>query len=147
MTTTDSAAPTLEDTSIDHADDIAAIRRVVADVQTGFNANDEALSVAHFARNVSVGTATGAVITGLDALADFTRAALAGALHDQFARYEVTDVVFVRPDVALARKRAWATTSDGEPLDVDHAMVALYVMVKEGDRWWIAARQNTVVAR
>jgi uncharacterized protein (TIGR02246 family) len=147
MTTTHSPAPTIEDTTVDHADDIDAIRRVVADVETGFNTNDPALSIGHFARNASAGIATGAVVTGLDALTTFAEAAVSGPLRDEHARYEVDDVVFVRSDVALARKRAWATTPDGEPLDVDHAMVALYVMVKEDGHWWIAARQNTVVAR
>ena len=53
---------------------------------------------------------------------------------------------FVRPDVALVRKHARAITAEGEPLDLDHSMSALYVLTKEEGRWWIAARQNTLVA-
>lgn len=53
----------------------------------------------------------------------------------------------VRPDVALAPKHAWATDPSGEVLDPDPAMVAIYVMVKHEQRWWIAARANTIVAR
>ena len=30
-------------------------------------------------------------------------------------------------------------------LDVGHAMIALYVFVKEDGDWWVAARQNTLV--
>jgi uncharacterized protein (TIGR02246 family) len=55
-------------------------------------------------------------------------------------------VKFLRPDVAVAHKRATATTQDGEPLDVGHAMIALYVLVREDGRWWVAARQNTLVS-
>ena len=55
-------------------------------------------------------------------------------------------MVFVRPDVAVAHKRARATTADGEPIDTDQSMIALYVFVKEDGRWWVAARQNTMVA-
>jgi len=87
------------------------------------------------------------VLTGLDALTEFTAAVTAGPLREDHACYEVTDVVFVRPDAALARKRAWATTPEGDLLDADHAMVVLYVMVRDGGRWWIAARQNTLVVR
>jgi ketosteroid isomerase-like protein len=47
--------------------------------------------------------------------------------------------------VAIAHERAYATAADGRPLDVGHAMVALYVFLKEGDRWWVAARPNTLV--
>jgi uncharacterized protein (TIGR02246 family) len=53
--------------------------------------------------------------------------------------------VFVRPDVAIAHKRAWAIGPNGETIDVGHSMVALYVLVNEDDRWWVAARQNTLV--
>ena len=56
------------------------------------------------------------------------------------------EIRFVRPDVALVRKLAWATDADGKDLDVGHAMTALYVMVKSEGRWWIAARQNTLTA-
>ncbi len=53
----------------------------------------------------------------------------------------------MRPDVAVAHKRAWATTTvDGEPTDADRSMIALYVLVKEDCRWRVAARQNTMVA-
>jgi hypothetical protein len=36
--------------------------------------------------------------------------------------------------------------TSGELRDREPAMVALYVMVREQDRWWIAARANTLVA-
>jgi hypothetical protein len=41
-------SPTVEDTSIDHEDDVTAIRQVIADIETGFNTNDPDLSVGHF---------------------------------------------------------------------------------------------------
>ena len=49
--------------------------------------------------------------------------------------------------MALAYKEAYATEADGTPIDLDHAMNALYVLVKEDGRWLIAARQNTLVPR
>lgn len=136
-----SPAPTIQDPA-DHADDDRAIRRVVQDVEDGFNRNDPDLSVKHFASNASVINAAGVRVSGLAALLESNRKGLAGFLKDEFARYEVDEVEFLRPDVALAYKRARATTPEGEPLTADPAMVALYVMVKEGDRWWIAARAN-----
>jgi uncharacterized protein (TIGR02246 family) len=138
-------APTIEDTSVDHQHDLAAIRDVIADVEAGFNTNDPNLSVAHFADNASSVNVVGAQLTGRDALLEANRTGLAGFLSDQFARYDVVDVTFLRPDVAVAHKHATATTSDGEPLDAGHAMIALYVLVKQDHRWWITARQNTLV--
>ena len=143
----DDAPPRIEDTTHDHAADRAAIERVIADVEAGFNAHDAALSVAHFAANASAVSVRGAQVSGHDALLEAHRAGFAGPLRDQHARYELADVTFLRPDVAVAHKCARATTPEGEPIDVGHAMIALYVLVREGGRWWIAARQNTLVAQ
>lgn len=135
----------MNDTTTDQERDVEAIKRIIADIETGFNTNDPHLSVEHFAQNASVVNVAGVRLSGWDALLDATRTVLAGPLRDQYARYGV-GVVFLRPDVAIAHKRAWATTADGEPLDVGHSMIAMYVLVKEDDRWWVAARQNTMVA-
>ena len=145
-TTGTASAPTIEDTTTDHAADQAAIEAIVADVETGFNTKDPELSVAHFARNATAVTVGGVHSSGLDALLEAHRAAFAGPLRDQFARYDVIDIVFLHPDVAVAHKAARAVQSDGTPIDVGHAMVAVYVLVKEHGRWWIVARQNTLVA-
>jgi uncharacterized protein (TIGR02246 family) len=138
--------PVIEDTSTGHDDDTEAIGKVIADIETGFNTNDPELSVAHFARNASAVSVLGVELRGGDALLEAHRTGLAGPLADQRARYEVDDIVFVRPDVALVHKHAWAIDADGRDIDVGHAMVALYVLVKEDGRWWIASRQNTLAS-
>ncbi|PRX48643.1 uncharacterized protein (TIGR02246 family) [Prauserella shujinwangii] len=145
MTETSTVAPVVGDTAAGHDADIAAIERIIADTERAFNTNDAELLTAHFARNASVVNAAGMRTTGRDELLRVSREGLAGPLRDQYARYELLDVLFVRPDVALAHKGARAITADGEPLDVEHAMLALYVLVKERDRWWVVARQNTIV--
>lgn len=130
------------------AADEVAVRQIIDDVETGMNTNDPELMTRHFAAD--------AVAVGVNGQANVGRAALdaahvvavgpGGFLRDQYARYEVVDVRFVRPDVALVRKHARAITAEGEPLDLDHSMSVLYVLTKEEGRWWIAARQNTLVA-
>jgi uncharacterized protein (TIGR02246 family) len=143
--TTRTHPPTVSDTTTPHEQDIVAIRQVIADIETGFNTNNPDLSVAHFTHNASAVNVAGLQLDGWDALRDANRRGLAGPLRDEHARYEVRDVTFLRPDVAVAHKQAWATDAHGEPIDVGHAMVALYVLVKEDGRWWVAARQNTLV--
>jgi uncharacterized protein (TIGR02246 family) len=138
--------PLIENTTQDHTADVAAIEQVIADIEAGFNGNDPELSVAHFADNASAVSVGGVLVSGRDALLEANRTGLAGPLREQYARYELADVTFLRHDVAVAHKRAWATTPDGEPIDVGHAMIALYVLVREDGRWWVAARQNTLVA-
>lgn len=127
------------------ADDEAAIRAIVADVEAGFNADDADLMDRHVAADATIVTALGHELRGRDEVHAASVAGLAGPLAGQRARYVVTDVTFVRPDVALAHKRAWAIDEDGADIDVGHAMVALYVLTQEDGRWWIRARQNTLV--
>lgn len=131
----------------DHADDEAAIRAIVADVEAGFNAKDVDRSVTHFAADALVVNAVGAVVRGHHDIEAAHAAGYTGFLAEQYAAYEVTDITFVRPDVAIALKQARATTAIGEPLDLDHAMRAIYVLVKRDARWWIASRGNTLVPR
>lgn len=127
------------------ADDVAAIEAIVADVERGFNEKDAELMNRHVAADATIVSAVGQQLDGREAVMAASVAGLAGALADEQARYEVTDVTFVRPDVALAHKRAWAVDADGKDIDVGHAMIALYVLTKDADRWWIRARQNTLV--
>lgn len=127
--------------------DVEEIKQAIADVERGFNTNDAALMNKHLAPDATVVNVMGIRLVGLEAIMAASETGLAGALRDQYARYEVRDVRFVRPDVALVHKEAFATTKDGEPIDLDHAMNALYVFVKQDGRWSITARQNTLVSR
>ena len=127
--------------------DIEEIRQVIADVERGFNTKDAALMNKHLAPDAAVVSALGVRVVGFDKIMAVSEKGLAGPLADQYARYEVRDVRFIRPDVALVHKEAYAVTSDGEPIDLDHAMNALYVLVKEDGRWLVKARQNTLVPR
>ncbi|MEU4648300.1 SgcJ/EcaC family oxidoreductase [Nocardia fluminea] len=137
--------PVVDDDAADHTADIAAIRRIVTDTQTAYNTNDAELMTAQFTANAVVGNAVGMLISGYAALLAANRQGLAGFLKDEYVRYDVVDVTFLRPDVAIAHKTARATTADGALIDTEPAMVALYVLVKEDGQWWTAARQNTLV--
>jgi uncharacterized protein (TIGR02246 family) len=139
------SAPHIQDTATDHADDVEAIRRVIADAERAFNTNDAELLVEHFAENATAVGVTGAQLDGRAAVLEASKGLFAGPLRDQRARYVLADVVFVRPDVALAHQHATAVDEQGADLSVGHAMTALYVLIREHGRWWIAARQNTLV--
>jgi uncharacterized protein (TIGR02246 family) len=129
---------------MDHAEDIAAIRAVVADVEGGFNAKDAERSVAHFTGDATAVDVHGVLVRGRAALLAAHRAGYAGPLRDQYARHELGDVTFPRPDVAIAHVRAHAVDAAGAPIALDHTMLALYVFVRQDGRWRVAARQHTV---
>ncbi|WP_433408056.1 SgcJ/EcaC family oxidoreductase [Saccharomonospora azurea] len=126
-------------------EDRAAIRRIIADTETAYNTNDAELMTKHFARNATVVNAMGVTLSGVDAILESTREGLAGFLRDEHVRYDVLDILFVRPDVALAYKGARATDAKGNLVDDDHVMKVLYVVVKQDERWWTVARHHTLV--
>lgn len=127
------------------AEDRAAIAKIIEDTETAYNTNDPDLMTEHFALDATVVNAVGGRASGWAELYDANKRGLAGFLRDEYVRYQVTGIDFLGPEVALAYKAARATKPDGELIDHDPAMVALYVVVKRNGRWWIAARQNTLV--
>ncbi|WP_051027154.1 SgcJ/EcaC family oxidoreductase [Nocardia higoensis] len=129
----------------DHAADVTAIEQIIRRVETAYNTNDAELMTADFTADASVVNALGIQIRGYDALLAANRAGLAGFLKDEYVRYDLSDITFLRPDVAIAHKTARATTADGELLDREPAMIAVYVLVRQDGRWQTAARQNTLV--
>ncbi|MFD0000259.1 SgcJ/EcaC family oxidoreductase [Nocardia sp. NPDC127526] len=145
MSTASTQAPTVVDTTVDHDDDIRAIEQIITNVETAYNTNDAELMTADFTANAAVVNAMGTLMVGREALLAANQAGLAGFLKDEYARYDVLDITFLRPDVAIAHKVARATTPDGDLIDQDPAMIALYVLTKQDGRWWTAARQNTLI--
>ena len=123
------------------------IDEVINQTEAAFNAGDpEALAHTFTDDAWSVGV-SGQVLRGREEILEVSRQLFAGALRGQFARYVVDEVRHLAPDVAVARKLAYATDDRGDDLDVDHAMVALYVLVRGEEGWRVVARQNTLVQR
>ncbi len=73
------------------------------------------------------------------------RGLLAGKIRDTYVRYEVDDLRFLRPDVALCRILGFGRDAHGNAVRNGAGMVAQYLFVKQDGRWWIASRQNTLV--
>ncbi|MRH86697.1 SgcJ/EcaC family oxidoreductase [Nocardia sp. SYP-A9097] len=147
MSRAGATAPVIEDTTVDHTADITAITQVIANSQQAFNANDAELMAADYAANASAGNAVGMVMHGADAVRAASEVGLAGFLKNQYVRYDIADITFPRPDIALVHKLARETTATGELVDQEPAMVALYVLAKEHGRWWTIARHNTPIPR
>ena len=126
--------------------DLNAIRKIITDVQEGFNNNDPVQMNLHLADDAVVVNARGAVLEGRRAIDESTKDGLAaGFLRDATAYYELADVALLAPDVIVARKNAWSTSEDARD-GRSPEMNALYVFVRRQGRWMIWRRQNTLVA-
>ncbi|MGW5733020.1 MULTISPECIES: SgcJ/EcaC family oxidoreductase [Streptomyces] len=129
-----------EDTTARSAD-LQAIEHVIATIEHSQvnELPEEFLSL--FRPDAIWTTAHGKLLTGLEEIAAFTHRALPGSMANGSVRYELIDVLFIRPDVAAVKARGQYLTLDGEP--TGNPTSPLYVMAKEDGRWLLTANQNT----
>lgn len=126
-----------------HPADVDRLLVGVATVQSTQRAEDVDGFVALFHDDAVWVTGGGTRLVGKDAIADFTRSVLPGAMAGVTVDYVVDHVRFLTPDVALTgvdqeyRPSDGSATSRGRPS---------YVWVRSpDDRWLIAVGQNTGV--
>jgi uncharacterized protein (TIGR02246 family) len=118
-----------------------AVANLVAELQGGLDSQDSDLYNRSFAGDVVWGGPYGATVTGFDTLhAIHQRLQSTGS--ETNSRYDVVRVMAPAEDIAVAHVRR-------RSLDVDDptafSEMALYVLIKRHDRWWLAAGQNTII--
>ncbi len=123
------------------AADVEAIERIVAAVERTQRTRDAEGFLALFRPDALWTTAHGKVLPGFDAIAEFTRAVLPGAVFAGEVTYRVAHIRFLRPDVAAVKVRQIYHAPEG-----DSEGTPLYVMTKDGrGRWLLHIGQNTEV--
>jgi uncharacterized protein (TIGR02246 family) len=125
----------------------AAARAAVAALADAFNAHDPAALAACYADEAAWATVMGQELSGRAEVEAFARTVLAGALTDSYARYDVTRLVPLAPDVVAARVWQTPVDADGTPTDAPRG-AALYVVARRpgaaaGEPWEIRAGQVT----
>jgi uncharacterized protein (TIGR02246 family) len=138
MDATDIGRPT-RDAEID------AIKRVVSVLEHAQQNELPDEFVGLFRHDAIWTTGGGKHLIGRDEISAFTHQVLPGAMQESTATYEVTHVLFVRPDVAAVKVRQRPVTLDGEPIHGQNEGSPIYIMAKEGGQWCLVAGQNTVV--
>ena len=132
-------------TSPQEFEQVLAIKGVVAELERAQQRELPDAFIALFLPDAVWTTAHGNRLIGRDEIADFTRRVLPGAMKESTATYEVTHVVFVRPDVVAVQVRQRPVTLAGEPLTDQPEGRPMYVMALEQGEWKIVAGQNTQV--
>ncbi|WP_322982339.1 SgcJ/EcaC family oxidoreductase [Streptomyces sp. S584] len=114
------------------AADIEAIEQVVATVEATRRAKDAEGFLALFHPDALWTAGHGKVLTGFDAIAEFTRAVLPAAQWDGDVTYRVVHTRFLRPDVAAVKVRQVYHSAQG-----DSGGAPLYVMTRRDDGAWL----------
>jgi PPOX class F420-dependent enzyme/OxyR family protein/uncharacterized protein (TIGR02246 family) len=128
-----------------------AAEALAAELQAGWEAKDADVTNRHFAADIVWGSPFGATVSGYDELHAIHQWLKKQGRGGPASRYEVVAVLAPAPGVAVAQIRRTALGPNGEPvapsadLSGPFSEMALYVLVRRGDTWWLAAGQNTPV--
>jgi PPOX class F420-dependent enzyme/OxyR family protein/uncharacterized protein (TIGR02246 family) len=129
----------------------AAVQRLVDDLQEGYDRRDAEISNRRFAADLIWGSPFGATVTGYDELHAIHARLKERAVGGPASRYEIVQALSPAPGVAVAHVRRVALGPDGEPAPEGGSAagafseMALYVLVRRGGSWWLAAGQNTPI--
>ena len=134
--------------SLGVACDRAPVDAFVRELQHAIDLGDAARFDHGFAQDVLWGSPFGAVVDGYDAIRAIHERMFAGrSAVPGASRYEVEHVRFLSDDVAIAyvrrlraRARSEAPAAPGDPASFDE--LALFVLARRDDRWWLAAGQH-----
>jgi pyridoxamine 5'-phosphate oxidase family protein len=128
---------------------IEAVTHFVDELQAGWDQHDADISNRHFAHDIVWGSPFGATLQGYEQLHAIHTGLKQQARGGESSRYEIVRILAPAPNVAVAQVRRVALSADGHPIgptsDLTGAFseMALYVLIRRGRTWWLAAGQNT----
>ncbi|KXO92740.1 nuclear transport factor 2 family protein [Tsukamurella tyrosinosolvens] len=127
--------------ALDHRDPDAdaAVERLVSVLQAGFDSGDADQYDSTFADDILWGTPKGQWLAGFPALNSAHHRMMGDTPVEPASRFEVIGSTHPAPDVVVAQVCRTA-------LNGGFSEVAMYVLVRRADRWWVAAAQNTPVS-
>ena len=139
---TEQGRPVLDDPAL-RAEAAEAVDQFVAGLQEGLERADADIFDQQFASDVLWGSPYGATLRGYDVLNPIHHALQAKGTAPP-SRYHVVQFTSPAPGVVIAHvRRDDLTAHDGE----EFSEMALYVLIKRGGQWWLAAGQNTRITQ
>lgn len=124
--------------------DEAAIRRIVQQVQDGWNAHDGKAFAAPFASDADYVVVNGMYAKGRETIERGHTAIFTSIYKDSRNVATIKSVRFLRPDVAVAHVEWNLEFKMNGATQKGHAINTM-ILTKEGGKWSIAAFQNTPV--
>lgn len=121
-----------------HSESEVAVQRLIDHLQRGFDTGDADVYDGMFAKDVLWGTPKGLALEGFDVLNPIHHQMMQGTPVKPASRFELAQLVAPAPGVVVAQIRRTA-------LNGGFSEMAMYVLIKQHDQWWLAAAQNTPV--
>ncbi len=128
-----------------------AILAVIATLEGAVNTSDGDLFDSVLSEDVIWGSPKGQIVIGLDQLNPIHRCLTANSRQYGYSsRFTLEALGFLSCDVACASVRRTGLDEHQVPLDPSQGSIvqelALYVLARRKDRWWIVSAQNTPVS-
>jgi uncharacterized protein (TIGR02246 family) len=127
----------------------AAVDALVAELQSAWNRHDAEIADRHFSADVAWGSPYGVTVHGFDVLFPIHQRLKQENRGGRWARYEIDRVLPISDDVIVAHVARLAPDANGAPVrgssDDAFSEMAMYVLVRRDDHWWLAAGQNTPI--
>jgi uncharacterized protein (TIGR02246 family) len=135
--------------AVPNSDAQAVVDAFVAGLQAGHEQRDADILNSQFAADVIWGSPYGALVDGYDQLHPIHVRFQQTATGKPPFRYQTRHVLPLGDDVIVAHIARVAIGGGGKPLPPSSdpgepfSEMAMYVLVRRGDQWWLAAGQNT----
>jgi len=130
---------------------VAAVQSFVGELQQGWDVRDADITNRHFASDLVWGSPFGATVLGYEDLHAIHLRLKKEGRGGPSSRFEIVAVLVPAAGIAVAQVRRVALDENGEPVVPSHdtsgsfSELILYVLVKRGDNWWLAAGHNTPI--
>ena len=128
------------------AADEAAIRALIADLDSNLTAGTSEAWSAHFTEDADYTAWTGDHHAGRGAIRDLHAQLLGPMYSGTKQRYEVQGIRFLRDDVAVVHLRA-SVVPEGQELPSEPMAAPVLVLTKEGSEWRVAVYHNLLLPR
>jgi uncharacterized protein (TIGR02246 family) len=134
----ESARPVIGDAA--HYDDAhRAVRALVAELQAGWDTHNAETADRHMSADIAWGSPYGATVHDFDTLYAIHQRLKRQNVGGAQSRYEIDRVLPIAADLVVAHVARRALDDSG------FSEMAMYVLVRRDDTWWLAAGQNTPI--
>lgn len=142
----DAARPVLH-RAADNSQTATAVTLLLERLQSGLTNNDADQYDSLFASDLLWGSPKGQVLQGYSRLNTIHRSMMDGTVAGApTSEFQEVQTISPASGVVVTQIRRQSLTADGEPDAAGFSEMAMYVLVKKDDQWWLAAGQNTPVS-